>query len=262
MFSRLREYINDKIEYLKKVKYSLLMDYKKYKQKLKPKTKKGQKGKAKKNEPENNNSFVKIVVAALVVIVLFVVFSGGNKTKSEDAGGVKGAYNNYGRDVKRLAREFDISPSYLMSLIMLECSGKKDVPPRFEKHVFNKLKDVRAKKKSDLESISYKDISNASDDAIKNLASSWGPFQLMGYKCIHLGISIKDLRGDNSLYYGVKWINDTYGDYIRKGRYADAFHIHNTGRPVPKDGKYKTYDKNYVPNGLAYMKEFDKLFAR
>lgn len=261
MFGRLRKYIEEKIVFFKKVKYSLLMDYKKYKQKLKTKTKKGQKGKSKKTEPEHKNTFIKFVIAALAVIVLFAVFNVGNKQQS-DVGGVQGAYNNYGREVKRLAREFDISPSYLMSLIMLECSGRKDVPPRFEKHVFNKLKDVRAQKKSDLESISYKDISNASDDALKNLASSWGPFQLMGYKCIHLGISIKDLRGDNSLYYGVKWINDTYGDYIRKGRYADAFHIHNTGRPVPKDGKYRTYDKNYVPNGLAYMKEFDKLFAR
>lgn len=261
MFGRLRKYIEEKIEFFKKVKYSLLMDYKKYKQKLKTKTKKGQKGKSKKTEPEHKNTFIKFVIAALAVVVFFVVFNVGNKQQS-DVGGVQGAYNNYGREVKRLACEFDISPSYLMSLIMLECSGRKDVPPRFEKHVFNKLKDVRAQKKSDLESISYKDISNASDDALKNLASSWGPFQLMGYKCIHLGISIKDLRGDNSLYYGVKWINDTYGDYIRKGRYADAFHIHNTGRPVPKDGKYRTYDKNYVPNGLAYMKEFDKLFAR
>lgn len=261
MFQRLRQYIKDKIDYLKKVKYSLLMDYRKYKQKLKPKTKKGQKGKSKKTEPEHKNTFIKFVIAALAVVVLFAVFNVGSK-QQDDVGGVQGAYNNYGREVKRLAREFDISPSYLMSLIMLECSGRKDVPPRFEKHVFVKLKNVREKKVSDLENISYKDISNASDDALKNLASSWGPFQLMGYKCIHLGISIKDLRGDNSLYYGVKWINDTYGDYIRQKRYKDAFHIHNTGRPVPKDGKYKTYDKSYVPRGLEYMKEFDKLFGK
>ena len=259
MFSRLREYIKDKIDYLKKVKYSLLMDYKKYKQKLKPKTKKTSKGKSRKKEPEKKYTGVKIIMFGVIAVLIFALFNVGKK-QSSSAGGVDGAYVNYGRDVKRLAREFDLSPSYLMALIMLECSGKNDVPPRFEKHVYEKLKNVRAKKSSDLESISYKDISNASDDALKNLASSWGPFQLMGYKCIHLGISIKDLRGDNSLYYGVKWINDTYGDYIRKGRYADAFHIHNTGRPVPKDGKYRTYDKNYVPNGLAYMKEFDKKF--
>ena len=198
-------------------------------------------------------------MAGAIALVVFLIFSVGKKAPSEQ-GGVQGAYNNYGREVKKLSRQFDLSPSYLMALIMLECSGVSDVPPRFEKHVFNKLKDVRAKKVSDLENISYNEISNASDDALRNLASSWGPFQLMGYKCIHLGITIKDLRGDNSLYYGVKWINDTYGDYIRKGRYKDAFHIHNTGRPVPKDGKYRTYDKNYVPRGLEYMKEFDKMF--
>ena len=261
MFKRLRQYINDKIDYLKKVKYSLLMDYKKYKQKLKPKTKKASKAKSKSKEPEKNYTIFKIIVAGLVAVAVFALFNVGKK-QSAPVGGVEGAYVNYGRDVKRLAREFNLSPSYLMALIMLECSGASDVPPRFEKHVFTKLKNVREKKVSDLENISYKDISNASDDALKNLASSWGPFQLMGYKCIHLGISVKDLRGDNSLYYGVKWINDTYGDYIRQKRYKDAFHIHNTGRPVPKDGQYRTYDKSYVPRGLEYMKEFDKLFGK
>ena len=261
MFGRLRKYIEEKIEFFKKVKYSLLMDYKKYKQKLKPKTKKTSKGKSKNQEPEKSNTLLKIVVAVMAAAVLFSVFYVGEKTPVE-TGGVQGAYNNYGREVKKLARQFDLSPSYLMALIMLECSGVSDVPPRFEKHVFKKLKDVREKKVSDLENISYKDISNASDDALKNLASSWGPFQLMGYKCIHLGISIKDLRGDNSLYYGVKWINDTYGDYIRQKRYKDAFHIHNTGRPVPKDGQYRTYDKSYVPRGMEYIKEFDALFGK
>jgi hypothetical protein len=78
----------------------------------------------------------------------------------------------------------------------------------------------------------------------------------MGYKCLHLGIKIKDLRGNSSLFFGVKWIADTYGDYVRKGKYADAFHIHNTGRPVPKNGKYITYDPKYVPNGLKHMEYF------
>ncbi|MBR4441566.1 MAG: hypothetical protein IKS00_08465 [Bacteroidales bacterium] len=231
------------------------MNYKKGKQKIKSKLKK----RNKKVTEEKSHGIAKLLVAGTIALVVFLIFSVGKKAPSEQ-GGVQGAYNNYGREVKKLSRQFDLSPSYLMALIMLECSGVSNVPPRFEKHVFNKLKDVRAKKVSDLENISYNEISNASDDALRNLASSWGPFQLMGYKCIHLGITIKDLRGDNSLYYGVKWINDTYGDYIRKGRYADAFHIHNTGHPVPKNGKYKTYDKNYVPRGLEYMKEFDKLF--
>ena len=231
------------------------MNYKKGKQKINSKLKK----KNKKVTEEKSHGIAKFLVAGAIALVVFLIFSVGKKAPSEQ-GGVQGAYNNYGREVKKLSRQFDLSPSYLMALIMLECSGVSDVPPRFEKHVFNKLKDVRAKKVSDLENISYNEISNASDDALRNLASSWGPFQLMGYKCIHLGITIKDLRGDNSLYYGVKWINDTYGDYIRKGRYKDAFHIHNTGRPVPKDGKYRTYDKNYVPRGLEYMKEFDKMF--
>jgi hypothetical protein len=57
----------------------------------------------------------------------------------------------------------------------------------------------------------------------------------------------------------VKWIDLTYGDYIRRGQYKDAFHIHNTGRPYPDSGPPKTYDPKYVPNGLMYMKYFEDL---
>ncbi|MCX6233495.1 MAG: hypothetical protein NT175_02060 [Bacteroidetes bacterium] len=54
----------------------------------------------------------------------------------------------------------------------------------------------------------------------------------------------------------MKWIDMTYGDYIRKGRYKDAFHIHNTGDTYPVAGPPKTYDPKYVENGLMYMKYF------
>ena len=62
-------------------------------------------------------------------------------------------------------------------------------------------------------------IKNINEAGLKNLSTSWGPFQLMGYKCIILGIYVKDIRGDNSVYWGVKWINKTYGKYLKKGRF-------------------------------------------
>jgi hypothetical protein len=166
---------------------------------------------------------------------------------------------NYGAAIDKLAEQFDLSPEYLKALIILECSGLKKIKPRFERHIYKRLVNVREKKLDKFENITYKDIRDASDDALKNMAHSWGPFQIMGYKCIWLDISLSDLRGDNSLYWAVKWIDLTYGDYIRKGRYKDAFHIHNTGRPYPESGPPKTYDPKYVPNGLMYMKHFAAL---
>jgi hypothetical protein len=166
---------------------------------------------------------------------------------------------NYGAEIDRLAAKFDLNPEFLKALIILECSGLKKIKPRFERHIYKRLVNVRAGKLDKLENIRPKDLKDATDDALKNMACSWGPFQIMGYKCIWLDIQLADLRGPEALYWAVKWIDLTYGDYIRKGKYRDAFHIHNTGRPYPDSGPPKTYDRNYVPNGLMYMKHFEAL---
>jgi hypothetical protein len=166
---------------------------------------------------------------------------------------------NYGKQIDKLAAQFDLSPEFLKSLIILECSGLQKVKPRFERHIYRRLLNVKEKKLDHYENIKYEDIKDATDDALKNMASSWGPFQIMGYKCIWLDVKLNDLRGEDAVYWGVKWVNLTYGDYIRKGQYKDAFHIHNTGRPYPEVGPPKTYDRKYVPNGLMYMKFFAQL---
>jgi hypothetical protein len=163
---------------------------------------------------------------------------------------------NYGSDVDRLASQFNLTPEYLKALIVLECSGRKDVSPRYERHVYHSLLKVKEKKLYKFENITYNHLQDATDEALKNMARSWGPFQIMGYKCILLGIQLKDLRGENALYWGMKWIDMTYGDYVRQGRYRDAFHMHNAGSPYPLIGPPRTYDPRYVDNGLAYMKYF------
>ena len=169
---------------------------------------------------------------------------------------VKRTNANYGKEVERYAVEFGISDKYLKSLIVLESSGKKNVPPRFEKHVYRRLKKLKAGQVKQFENLRPSHLKNASDAALRNLARSWGPFQVMGYKCILLGINIKDLRGEKAVYWGVKWINMTYGNFLKKGGYKDAFHLHNTGKPYPKVGPPKTHNPNYVKNGLTYMLYF------
>jgi hypothetical protein len=166
---------------------------------------------------------------------------------------------NYGAEIDRLAAKFDLNPEFLKSLIILECSGLKKVKPRFEKHIYKRLVNVRSGDLDKFENIRPSDLHDATDEALKNMASSWGPFQIMGYKCIWLDIQLADLRGPEALYWAVKWVDLTYGDYIRRGQYKDAFHIHNTGRPYPDSGPPKTYDPKYVPNGLMYMKYFQAM---
>jgi hypothetical protein len=173
-------------------------------------------------------------------------------------------HENYGAEIDRLAAQFDLSPEYLKSLIILECSGLKNIKPRFERHIYKRLVAVREKRLDRFENLKYDDLKDATDEALKNMARSWGPFQIMGYKCIWLDIPLQDLRGDKAVYWGVKWIDRTYGDVIRDEQYKDAFHIHNTGRPYPESGPPKTYDPKYVANGLMYMKyfsDFEKMKA-
>ena len=100
------------------------------------------------------------------------------------------------------------------------------------------------------------DADDASDDALRNLATSWGPFQLMGYKCILLDVNIRDIRGPNGVEHGADWINQTYGSVMRQGRFRDCFHMHNTGQPYPRTGLPRTHDPQYVPRGMSMMKQF------
>ncbi len=78
----------------------------------------------------------------------------------------------------------------------------------------------------------------------------------MGYQCVAMNVKVHDIRGDSALYWGMKWIDTAYGRKLRKGRYRDAFHIHNTGRPFPSNGKPRTHDPKYCDHGLSYMERF------
>ena len=237
-------FFNRKKEYIKKVFYSLSQNYK-------------------------DGSFaiskyqkIKLILYSVLIVgaVVFAAIISNlySKKPTNEQNNFDIAIKNYRNEVILYSKQFNLNRNYIMAVIMLESSGKTDVPSRFEPAVFKKLKDVQNNNLVHLEYITKQDLKNADDAALRNLASSWGPFQLMGYKCIHLGIKIKDLRGVDAVYYGIFWIDQTYGDYIRQGRYQDAFHIHNTGHPVPANGKYKTYDPNYVTKGMKYMKYFEE----
>lgn len=158
---------------------------------------------------------------------------------------------NYGSEVEKYALQYQLPAPYLKALIVLESSGKKEIKPRFEKNVYKDLKEVQSGKKS-LEKIRANELKGCSDEALRNLASSWGPFQLMGYKCLQLGIQVQDLRGEDAVKWAIHWINLTYGDYLRQGNFEAAFRIHNTGSPTGR-----THDTNYVKNGMKHMKMFE-----
>jgi hypothetical protein len=203
-----------------------------------------------------------ILFFVLLSIVLSIVYlvpylQRDKQVNIEDRkGGLEMVEKNYGRAIDSAAMVFDLPAPYLKALCMLECSGMKKFEQRFEPAVYEKLKRVKRGELDNYEHVTPEILADANDDALKNLASSWGPFQLMGYKCLLLDIKIRDIRGEDAVFYGTKWIDMTYGNYLRNRKYKDAFHIHNTGRPYPAIGRPRTYDAQYCPKGIKYMGHF------
>ena len=168
------------------------------------------------------------------------------------------AKENYHDDARRAAMAYDLPYEYLMALAVLECSGKKPAGTRFEKKVFERLLQVKKGDRSKYENVKKRHLEEASEEAVRNLATSWGPFQLMGYKCIGMEVNVADIRGEEAMLQGARWISEEYGHLLEKEKFKDAFHYHNTGRKFPRNGKPTTHDPTYVERGLEYMKFFSK----
>lgn len=208
--------------------------------------------------------FISLVLIAMLVgvVVLKYTYEMEYSSVSIRKTVVEKTFENYGEQAVKAGKEYDLPPEYLLALIVLESSGRKIVPQRFEPHVYKKLDNVARGKSKRLESVTYKEIKGMTDGELKRLASSWGPFQIMGYKSFEIGVTPTDLQGRKSVLYGAKWIDLNYGKRLRDNELKDAFHIHNTGRPYPKLGPARTYHKDYVPKGLKYAAEFKKMLAQ
>jgi hypothetical protein len=200
-----------------------------------------------------------VFLAAFGVILTFLFWENGpTGLINQPSNVLERAKYNYGDEVKEYSDRLNLPYEYFMALIVLECSGNQPSGSRFEPHVFAKLKDVRDGNRRKYENVKPEILANASDDAIKNLATSWGPLQLMGYKCIGMKVNVEDIRGEDAVFHGMSWVDDEYGQLLRKGKYKDAFHTHNTGRKYPLVGGPKTHDPKYVEKGLQYIKYFSK----
>lgn len=164
---------------------------------------------------------------------------------------------NYKDEMLTLSAEYNVPYEYLMALAVLECSGNKPAGHRFEKHILRRLEKIQSGKSMRFEGITTEHLKALDEQGLKNLATSWGPFQLMGYKAIHLDAVVNDLRDEDlAAEIGVKWIKKEYGHFLEKGKFKDAFHYHNTGDRFPLSGRPKTHDPYYVSNGLKFMKYF------
>ncbi|MBN2723534.1 MAG: hypothetical protein JXR95_05620 [Deltaproteobacteria bacterium] len=161
----------------------------------------------------------------------------------------------YSGKVNSESSKYGVDPYFFLALIMLETSGR-DHLPRFEEHIHSRLLKYRKLKNGSFRKIPSGQLKKLSERDIRYFASSWGPFQIMGYNAYHLGIPVQELSGSNAITHGMKWIMKEYGYLIKRKRYKDALHYHNTGRKFPVDGKSLTHDPSYVFRGMKYIEYY------
>jgi hypothetical protein len=164
---------------------------------------------------------------------------------------------NYGKEVTKLAKKYSLPPEYLKALIVLECDGKLPAPSRFEQGVYESLKTVKDSTDKNFENLTHEMLKDVSDSLLREMAHSYGAFQIMGYKCTWIGISLDELKTKSTLW-GVYWIDKSYGKYVRDSLYKDAFHLHNAGKLYPDSGEPLTHSPDYVERGLKHLEIFRK----
>lgn len=162
----------------------------------------------------------------------------------------------YGDEVDRLCAQRDLPPEFFKALIFLESSGVANPPPRFEPGVYQELLSVQAGTRGPYELVEKTTLDGTPDEAVRNLATSWGPLQIMGYHCVEIGVNVHQLRDADALGWGITWSDQTYGKLLRDGRYRDAFHMHNAGSLYPDSGPPRTHDPRYVGRGERYRRAF------
>lgn len=156
----------------------------------------------------------------------------------------------------------------LAALTANECGGNPG-EVRFEPNVLWPLTFTLIGRKANYGAIGGRDIEEfipasfgpkESAIALVNLASSWGPTQIMGYEALAWHVSLSEIAQLEKHYpYTVRMLEDFRKRFgLPGGSGADFtayFDCWNTGRVHAR-----TADPQYIPNGLARMGLYAQMF--
>lgn len=162
-------------------------------------------------------------------------------------------YHSLHEEIERATRGTAISPAYLAAIITLESRppGNRD-SRRFEPNIYERLKQARAGIRP-YGRMGPGLLGRMSDSHLREMATSHGLTQIMGYHCLDLGCDVRDLKSEHHLQWAVVWMHRRYRKYARAGKWEACFRIHNTGKP---DGR--TYHADYVQRGLRRMSYYQR----
>jgi hypothetical protein len=196
----------------------------------------------------------KILLALLLIATLYWVFFFRERDTLEKA--IKRVEMYYAKDIERICNERNLPPEYFKALIILECGARKPAPSRFEPLTFKQMSAVKSGKADKFFIYTSQDLQKYTYQNLRDMSTSWGALQIMGYHAPYLNISLDKIQSSKtSLYYGILWVDKSYGQLLREGNFKDAFHLHNTGKKHPI-GAPTTTDPLYVAKGLEYIKIF------
>lgn len=157
-------------------------------------------------------------------------------------------YHTWNIEIERATLGTDISPNYLAALISLESHPPGNASSsRFESSIYKRLLDLKHDGRR-FGIISRRKVSALNDEELREMATSYGLTQIMGYHCLYLGCSIEDLKGEYHLQWAVAWMEQNYRGLPGKRDWEGCFRIHNTGHPAGSPAR-----KDYVERGLIRM---------
>lgn len=158
-----------------------------------------------------------------------------------------------------------VRDDFLAGLISVENAQLNPHASRYEAHVFRQLCNVRSNARfwnRTYNGVTQKQLRGMSDDAVANLARSWGLTQVMAYHTINNlrdesgnPITVAELRGSRHLHYAVQFMSrsDVAMRQLKNHDYPGVLRIWNTGSPTGK-----THDAYYVQNALGVMKAYQR----
>jgi hypothetical protein len=165
-------------------------------------------------------------------------------------------FRDQGELISTLCEKSSIPAEFVGALIANETEDHPDAT-RFEPAIFMKLKDVREGVEDRYGQMHKAELLPFDDEGIRLLATSRGLTQIMGYSAVYHSVDPLKLADPETclkltLRILAEWAQAYWLDVTKD--FEQLFRCWNTGRP---DGR--TYDPEYVPNGLRRMEIYRKL---
>ena len=134
----------------------------------------------------------------------------------------------------------------------------KNIPPRFEPNIFKRIKAVAEGEPAEYAGVTQTDLAGTDASYWRDLSSSWGPTQIMGYHAVRLNESLWNLRQPSTHYPIAAKIMAEFTDRFNLDptkQFEEMFRVWNVGVPHGRE----TFDPNYISNGIMRMQIWQAL---